>query len=359
VATIAAMNERAPNLFEQQEANRERSKWLVAGFIAFFAWVGFGGDVAFLLLTRGAGGSYQHTIPIIGIVTTLVAAGICWYAWRHGSERVLWATGAWEVIEPATPEQRQLVNVVEEMAIASGLPRPHIWVVPDDDPNAFATGHGPEDASVAVTEGLLHALERDELQGVVAHEMAHIRNLDTRLMTLLAAMVGAIALMSDGMGRMTGRGGRMLGGAGSRAGGQGKGGGSRLGLIVLAFWLLTLIVAPLVSRLLAMAVSRKREYLADATGAQFTRNPAALASALEKLSQAAAPTRAITRGAAHLCIVDPIPGALSSREGFLGDVFASHPPIGQRVARLKQMAFQGKTRIASAGVPGSRDTALT
>ncbi|MGH7628355.1 MAG: M48 family metallopeptidase [Gemmatimonadales bacterium] len=340
------MSDRAPNLFEQQEANRERSKWLIAGFIAFFAWVGFGGDVAFLLLTRDAGGPYQHSIPVIGILTTLVAGGICWYSWRHGPERVLWATGAWEVIEPATPEQRQFVNVVDEMAIASGLPRPRIWIVPDDDPNAFATGRAPEDASVAVTDGLLRALDRAELQGVVAHEMAHIRNLDTRLMTLLAAMVGAIALMSDGMGRMRGRGGRVFGGqAGRRAGGQGKG-GSPLGLLVLGLWLLTLIVAPIVSRLLAMSVSRKREYLADATGAQFTRNPAALASALEKLSRASAPTRTITRGAAHLCIVDPTHSAFTAREGFLGDLFASHPPLAQRIARLKTMAFQGRARIA-------------
>ena len=340
------MTERAPNLFEQQEANRERSKWLVAGFVAFFAWVGFGGDVAFLLLTRDAGSSYQHSVPIIGIVTTLVAGGICWYSWRKGPERVLWATGAWEIIEPSTPEQRQYVNVVEEMAIASGLPRPRIWLVPDDDPNAFATGRGPEDASVAVTEGLLRALDRDELQGVVAHEMAHIRNLDTRLMTLLAAMVGAIALMSDGMGRMTGRGGRLLGGSAGRRGGR-SGKGSPLGIVVLLLWLLTLVVAPIVSRLLAMSVSRKREYLADATGSQFTRNPAALASALEKLSAAAAPTRAITRGAAHLCIVDPTHSAFASRQGFVADLLASHPPIEQRVARLKQMAFQDAARISS------------
>ncbi len=351
------MTERAPNLFEQQEANRERSKWLVAGFVAFFAWVGFGGDVAFLLLTRDAGGSYQHSVPIIGIVTTLVAGGICWYSWRKGPERVLWATGAWEIIEPATPEQRQYVNVVEEMAIASGLPRPRIWLVPDDDPNAFATGRGPEDASVAVTEGLLRALDRDELQGVVAHEMAHIRNLDTRLMTLLAAMVGAIALMSDGMGRMTGRGGRLFGGsAGRRAGRSGK--GSPLGIVVLVLWLLTLVVAPIISRLLAMSVSRKREYLADATGSQFTRNPGALASALEKLSAAAAPTRAITRGAAHLCIVDPTHSAFASRQGVVADLLASHPPIEQRVARLKQMAFQDPARISST-VVGSRGIAMT
>lgn len=336
------------DLFAQQDANRRRSAWLVAGFILFFAWVGFGGDVAFALLTRDpSAGGYHHVVPVIGIVATLVAGGICWYSWRYGAERVLWATGAWELIEPATLEQKQLVNVVEEMAIAAGLPRPRIWIVPDDDPNAFATGRDPATASLAVTEGLLHTLNREELQGVVSHEMAHIRNFDTRLMTLLAAMVGAVALMSDGLGRTMRGGGLRVGGGHSGGGGggrSGKGGGNPLGLIILVLWLLTLIIAPIVSRLLAMAVSRKREYLADATGAQLTRNPGALASALEKLSAASAPTRAITRGAAHLCIVDPTGSALANLEGVVGDVFASHPPIAQRIIRLKGMAYQEAKR---------------
>jgi heat shock protein HtpX len=334
-----------PNLFAQQESNRRRSTWLVVGFVIFFAWVGFGGDIAFALLTADAGpGAYHHVVPFIGIVTTLAAGGICWYSWRHGAERVLAATGAWEIIEPVTPEQTQLVNVVEEMAIASGLPKPRVWVVPDADPNAFATGRDPASASIAVTEGLLALLSRDELQGVVSHEMAHIRNFDTRLMTLLAAMVGAIALMSDSMGRML-RGGARIGG-GSRSGnGGGKGkGGNPLGLVILVLWLLTLVIAPIVSRLLAMSVSRKREFLADATGAQFTRNPAALASALEKLEGAAGATRAINRGAAHLCIVDPAERKLSDREGLLGDILASHPPLRQRVSRLRAMSYQEEKR---------------
>ena len=203
------------NLFAQQEANRRRSTWLIIGFIVFFAWVGFGGDVAFWLLTsNGPPGAYHHTIPVIGIVTTFIASGICWYSWRFGPRQVLWSTGARELAEPTTPEERQLVNVVEEMAIASGLPKPRIWIVPDDDPNAFATGRDAATASLAVTEGLLRTLSRDELQGVVAHEMAHMQNLDVRLMTLLAGMVGAIALMSDGMGRMVrGRGTRGAGAA--------------------------------------------------------------------------------------------------------------------------------------------------
>jgi len=336
------------NLFAQQEANRRRSNWLVVGFILFFAWVGFGGDLAFALLTVDAPpGGYHHVIPFMGLVSTVTAGGICWFAWRHGPERVLWSTGAWEIIEPATPQQRQLVNVVEEMAIASGVPKPRIWVVPDEDPNAFATGRDAESASIAVTEGLLATLSREELQGVVAHEMAHVRNLDVRLMTLLAGMVGAVALMSDGMGRTLRLGGR----TGNRLGGRGggKGGGNPLALVVLVLWLLTLIVAPLVSRILAMAVSRKREFLADATAAQFTRNPMALAAALEKLSAASAATRSITRGAAHLCIVDPSPGLLSSREGFLADMLASHPPIRQRIIQLKGMGYQQAKQQTAVG----------
>ncbi|HZA97517.1 MAG TPA: M48 family metalloprotease, partial [Gemmatimonadales bacterium] len=302
------MNDDA-NLFAQQEANRRRSIWLVVGFLLFFAWVGFGGDLAFYLMTMDdASRSYRHVVPVIGIVSTLAAAWICWYSWRRGPQRVLWATGAWELIEPVTPEQKQLVNVIEEMSIASGLPRPAIYIVPDSDPNAFATGRDAASASIAVTEGLLRTLSRDELQAVVAHEMAHIRNLDVRLMTLLAGMVGAIALLSDGLGRMLGRGGRTavrLGGSGGRRGGKGA---MPLAVLVLVLWLLTLVIAPVVSRMLALAVSRKREYLADATGAQFTRNPMALASALEKLDRATGATQSIGRGAAHLCIVDPAPG---------------------------------------------------
>ena len=330
----------AANLFAQQESNRRRSTWLVIGFIVFFAWVGFGGDLAFGLLTADAPpDEYHHVIPVLGIITTLIAAGICWYSWRFGARQVLWSTGAREVTEPATPEERQLVNVVEEMAIASGLPKPRVYIIPDDDPNAFATGRDAATACIAVTQGLLRTLSRDELQGVIAHEMAHVQNLDVRLMTLLAGMVGAIALMSDGMGRMLrgSRGVRLGGGGGDR-----DKGGNPFAIVLLVFWVLTLLVAPIVSRILAMAVSRKREYLADATGAQVTRNPLALASALEKLEAASAPTQAITRGAAHLCIVDPAPGALAAREGFFADALASHPPIRLRIARLQGMGYLGE-----------------
>jgi heat shock protein HtpX len=240
------------------------------------------------------------------------------------------------LVNPGKPEERTLVNVVEEMAIASGLPRPTIWIVPDQDPNAFATGVDPQRAHVAVTEGLLTTLNRDELQAVIAHEMAHIRNLDVRLMTLLAALVGVIALISDGAGRLLGRGGRVR----MRSSGGKKGGATPLVILILVVWLISLLLAPLVSRLLALAVSRKREFLADASAAQFTRNPAALAAALRKIEDAASPTQAIKRGSAHLCIADPLGRRVTSKEGFVADLLGTHPPMAVRIARLKQMAYE-------------------
>ncbi len=302
----------------------------------FFAWIGFGGDLAFYLSTAQAEpGQYRHLIPWFGIAATLLGIGMAWHGWRNGAKDVLWATGASELVNPGKPEERTLVNVVEEMAIASGLPRPTIWIVPDQDPNAFATGVDPQRAHVAVTEGLLTALNRDELQAVIAHEMAHIRNYDIRLMTLLAALVGVIALISDGAGRLLGRGGR----ARVRSGGK-KGGAAPLVVIILVVWLISLLLAPLVSRLLALAVSRKREFLADASAAQFTRNPAALAAALRKIEDAANPTQAIKRGSAHLCIADPLGRRVTSKEGFLADLLGTHPPMAVRVARLKAMAYE-------------------
>jgi heat shock protein HtpX len=222
------------------------------------------------------------------------------------------------------------------MAIAAGLPRPRIWLVPDPDPNAFATGQDPQRANVAVTEGLLALLDRDELQAVVGHELGHIKSYDTRLMTTLAALVGAVALISDGISRSIFRGGVRVGGG--RGGGKGKNAGGLL-VVLLVVWLISWMLAPIITQLLAMGVSRKREFLADALSAQFTRNPLALAGALEKIEHAHAPTKAIKRGAAHLCIADPLGRRLDNREGLLADILATHPPMGKRIARLKGMGY--------------------
>lgn len=321
------------NLFEQQKRNRRQTTLWMFAFVMFFAWLGFGGDLALYLSMQDAEGVSQYRMPWVGIVVTIIGAIVTWRAFRSGPKSVLWASGAKELTSPQTFEEKQLVNVVEEMAVAALLPRPKVYLIDDPDPNAFATGHGPEDACIAATTGLIKVLNREELQAVISHEMAHVRNLDVRLMTTIAALVGFVVLLSDGMGRLF-RGG-------FRGGGRSRGkGGNPLALVILVLWLVSLILAPLIVRLMAMAVSRNREYLADATGAELTRNPGALASALAKIESSHEPTRSIKRSAAHLCITDPLGRKVNMKEGRLSNFFGTHPPMAMRITRLKGMAFQ-------------------
>lgn len=327
------------NLLEQQASNRRRT-WLVMGvFIAFLALLGFGFDS--LYLGTGAGPVPVGTLIALGVGSVSALTG-----YYTGDRAVLAASGAQPLdqMRASAPTEvdslklRQLENVVHEMAIASGLPAPKVYVVPDQDPNAFATGRDPAHASIAVTRGLLDRLSREELQGVVAHEMSHIRNYDIRLMTIVAALVGAVALLSDWAAR-----GMRFGGG--RRGRDRKNSGAAI--IFVAVWLVAILLAPLVSQLLATMVSRRREYLADASGAELTRNPLGLAEALEKIERSAEPTQAINRGSAHLCIADPIGRAMGLREGFWADLFATHPPMSKRIAALHEMAFQAKRPSAN------------
>lgn len=328
------------NLFEQQAANRRKSRLLVAGFLLFFLWLGLGGDIAAYLFTAGPAGvddiPYRHRFPWGGVVLGSLAFLLTFDVLRNGGKRVVQQVGAEPLTSPKTDQERQLLNVVEEMAVASGLPMPLVYVVPDPDPNAFVTGTKPGEAHLAVTSGLLELLNRDELQAVVAHEMGHVTNEDTKLMTLIAGLGGAILLIRDMMVRTSFRGSRGSGGGSSR---EGKG-GNPLAAVVLVIWLLSWILAPIIVRVMAMAVSRSREYSADAMAAQFTRNPAALADALAKIESHHAPTTSVSQGVAHLCIVDPTGRLANRREGRLADLFATHPPMAIRVSRLRAMAFQ-------------------
>ena len=326
-------DETSLNLFQQQDVNRRRTLWLLCGFVLFFSWLGFGGDYIYALSTAHAPPPAQHHVWWFGFAMLAAGAALARYAYQTGAEKVLWATGAEEIITPADDGQKQLVNVVEEMAVAAGVARPRIWIVPDPDPNAFATGNDPQHAHVAVTRGLLDLCTRDELQAVIAHELGHVKNLDVRLMTTLAALVGAVLLMRDGTSRIF---------FGGRGGGRREGRKSDLGplaVILIVVWVLSWILAPIITQLLAMAVSRKREYLADAMSAQFTRNPLALASALQKIEAADLPTTSIKGGAAHMCIADPLGRRLSGQEGLVADVLATHPPMVKRIAILKGMGY--------------------
>src|ERR1700686_2605623 len=327
------------NLYEQQAANRRRTWLIMLAFVAFLVVLGFGFDAFYIGVTGGY-------VPV-GAVTALGVGSVAARGGSfHGDRAVLLAAGAQPLSEVAASatdadklKLRQLDNVVDEMAIAAGLPRPRVYVVPDPDPNAFATGRDPAPASLAVTRGLLDALDREELQGVVAHEMSHIRNLDVRVMTIVAALVGGVALLSDWARR-----GMMWGGGSRRRDDDRRDGGGVAGIVLFVLWLIAVMLAPLMAQALAMLVSRKREYLADASGAELTRNPIGLAHALEKIESAVAPTRAINRGSAHLCIADPLGRQVNRREGFWSDLFASPPPMEARIAALKEMAFEDGRR---------------
>jgi heat shock protein HtpX len=314
------------NLFEQQKKNLRRTAGILTGFVAFLVFLGIGAD--FFLYGAGAGPGF----PVATLGALLFGAGSSLWALRAGDRAVLESANA-VPIDPKDPRQRVLDNVVEEMAIAGGLPKPAVYLIPDRDPNAFATGRGPEKSSIAVTAGLLDALNREELQAVVSHEMAHVKNYDIRLMTVVAALVGSVLLISD-WGR------RGIGWGGGRRRSSRSGGGGALLLVFLVLWILSLVLAPIIARLVAMAVSREREYLADASGSELTRNPLALASALEKIDAAKAPTPSIKQGVAHLCIADPRGQAVNEREGGWAELFATHPPIAKRIALLREMAYQ-------------------
>jgi heat shock protein HtpX len=321
------------NLYEQQRSNRRKTWVIMIAFVGLLCILGFGFDAFYL-------GSGFGSVPVGSLMALGIGSVSASVGYFRGDRAVLLATAAkpLDEVEASADEAsrlkvRQLRNVVDEMSIAAGLPPPAVYVVPDEDPNAFATGRGPGHASIAVTRGLLDALDREELQGVIAHEMSHIRNLDVRLMTVVAALAGAVALLADWARR-----GMMWGGGPRRRDDRRSGGAA--GIVFLVIWMVAVLLAPLVGQMLAMMVSRRREYLADATGAELTRNPLGLARALEKLEDSSAPTRAINRGSAHLCIADPLGRQVNLRTGFWSDLFASHPPMAARIAALKVMAFE-------------------
>ncbi|MFN2602268.1 MAG: M48 family metallopeptidase [Gemmatimonadaceae bacterium] len=341
------------NLFAQQQANRKATRRLVAGFILFVAWLGFGGDFIWYLwssqqasarASEGLGYYGVHLFPGLGIAMLLIAGVMAWWGYNFGATSLIKATGGHEILDPSSEAEQKLVNVVDEMSIASGTKRPHLWVIPDEAPNAFATGVHIDDAHIAVTQGLLDTLSRDELQAVVGHEMGHVANLDVRLMTLLTALVGVVALIHNSAFRVMNFGG----GGRSRSRSRDNKGAGLLVVVLLVVWIISWLIAPIVTRLIAMKVGRSREYLADAMSAQYTRNPGALVDALEKISSSNVAPKMIPKSSAQLCIVDPFHSEWGDREGKMADLMATHPPLRERIARLRAMAYLPRSTAATA-----------
>jgi heat shock protein HtpX len=306
------------NFRERIARNRRNSLLLIAGFLAFVTVFGY--VIGFAWIGDPVGALFGLALAlVVGIISGLLT----YYA---GDRMVLAASRAKEITHDDAPV---LLNVVEEMAIASGLPMPKVYIVNDTAPNAFATGRDPEHASVAVTKGLLDKLDRDELQGVIAHEMAHVGNFDIRYAMLVGILVGTTVLISDFFLR-----GLWFGGG--RGGGRREGGG-QLQIIMIIVAIVLAILAPVFARLLQLSISRQREYLADATAVRLTRNPKGLADALAKISGDREVLEVANRATAHLYIANPIKKFEKRSKG----LFSTHPPIEDRIKILRQMETGG------------------
>jgi heat shock protein HtpX len=296
-------------VYEQIASNKRKSALLILfflGFIFFLAWI------FEQLIGMGKG----------GLIAAFAIAGIMALVGYYGSDNI---TLAISHARPVTKEEYPyLYNVVEGLAIAAGVPTPKCYVIDDTAPNAFATGHTPKNSVICVTTGLLEKMNRAELEGVIAHEMSHIQNYDIRLQTLVVVMVGVVALLSDWIMRS------FWWGGGRRRGGRDKGGA---GAILLVVGLVMAAVSPLIAQLIRLAISRKREFLADASGAMLTRYPPGLASALRKIAADTEPLEAANKATAHLYIVNP----LKDIKGTVNKLFSTHPPIDERIARLEKM----------------------
>jgi heat shock protein HtpX len=303
-------------LYEQITRNRWKSILLIVVVLAVAVALGY--LFGYLFQFGWAGAAVALGIAVV----------MSWTSYRYGDRIVLRATGARKV----TPEEEpRLHNVVDGLVIAAGMPKPDVYIVPEQAPNAFATGRNPEHSSIAVTQGLLDVTNRVELEGVIAHELSHITNRDILVGTLVATLVGVIVLLSDWTGRMFFWGG--MGRRGGRDRGGGGGGFAILALVGLAL----AILAPIVAQLIRLAVSRRREYLADANGALLSRYPPGLAAALRKI--AAAPNtmrRGANNATAHLWFSQP---SRAAGEGHsrIERLFSTHPPIEDRIRALEEM----------------------
>jgi len=315
----------ATTFYNQIAANRRNSFLLALGVVLLLGVLG-------MVIGYGVTGETAGGLAATGIaatVGTLAALG----SYFAGDQLVLAVSRAKEVDEASAP---QLFNVVRELTLAANLPMPRVYVIDDTAPNAFATGRDPRHASLAITTGLLQKLDREELQGVIGHELSHIRNYDIRFSLIVGVLVGSIALLADFFLRFT-----FWGGGGRRSRDDRDGGGG-LQAVVFVVAIVLAILAPIAARLVQLAVSRQREYLADASSVELTRNPHGLEGALAKIAEDQEPLEAANRATQHLYIVNPIKKLEERSSGLM----STHPPILERINRLR--ALTGERPLGAA-----------
>jgi heat shock protein HtpX len=316
----------AGNTFYQQVAANRRNSFLMALLVVVLLGL-LGFAIGYVLFGSAAGG----VATTLGAVALGAVSGIGTYF--AGDKLVLAVSGAVPVSDVMAP---QLMNVVREMAIAANIPMPKVYMIDDTAPNAFATGRDPAHASIAVTSGLLEKLDREELQGVIGHELSHVRNLDIRFSLVVGVMVGAIAILADFFLRFTFWGGV----SGRRSRDSSGGGGAQAVIFVIAIALA--VLAPLISRFIQLAVSRQREYLADASSVELSRNPYGLERALAKIGGDQEVLEVANRGTQHLYFTNPI----KKFEARSSNLMSTHPPILDRINRLRELT--GEAPLAAA-----------
>lgn len=304
--------------FQQQISQNKRRSWLLVILLTLILVV-LGALVGYALTGEGSGAAAAVVFAIV--LSAILSAG----AFFSGDSLVLAASQARPVTQQDAP---QLMNVVQEMSLAAGMKPPKVYIIPDSAPNAFATGRDPEHASIAVTTGLLDKLDREELQGVIGHEISHVRNYDIRWSLLVGVLVGSIALLADMFVRAS-----FWGGMTRRSRGRDSGGAGAI-LVVVA--IVFAILAPIFASLVQFAVSRQREFLADASSVELTRNPVGLQRALVRISSDPEPLEVANRATQHLYIVNPIKKLDERSMG----LFSTHPPIRERIDRLRALSGQ-------------------
>ena len=304
------------SFYSQISSNRRNSFFLAAFVIALLGLLGF--TIGYALTGELAGGAFAVALALaVGAVS-----GVATYF--TGDKLVLAVSGAREIDDTAAP---QVMNVVREMAIAANIPMPRVYVIDDTAPNAFATGRDPAHASIAITTGLLEKLDREELQGVIGHELSHVRNLDIRFSLVVGVMVGAIAILADFFLRFT-----FWSGVGAGRRSSREGGNSAQAIIAIVAIVLA-ILAPIISRFIQLAVSRQREYLADASSVELTRTPYGLERALAKISSDQEVLEVANRGTQHMYFTNPIKKFEARSSGLM----STHPPILDRINRLREL----------------------
>ena len=301
--------------YTQVSANRFKTWLIMFGFAAFITLIVY-------IFTQALGYRGPSALGFTGIA--LIIAGIMNFFAYYSSDKLVMAISGAKQIQKK--DNLTLFRIVENLCIASGLPIPKIYLINDTAPNAFATGRNPKHASICFTTGILQKLDKLELEGVAAHELSHVGNYDTRLMSIVSVLVGLVALLADWFIRI------LWWGGGERDN-DNRGAG---GAIIMVAALVLAILSPIIAMLIQLAISRKREFMADATGSLITRNPDSLASALLKISRDTEPLEAANKATAHLYIINPLKGRKDAIGWFAG-LFNTHPPIEQRIKALQAM----------------------